>query len=141
MEPTENQIRIANALNIDISNDDTFRILKAKIEDEIADSIGMRKRENPTYEQIEYAKSLSVIFKKESLRLLSAKIGDELERQNVIALKKLNLKKGDIVVKKDKYDERNFVVSTVKCNGKIYFKGIGCQQAWASQIDRVIERS
>lgn len=141
MLPTKKQLEIADKLLILVSENETFRTLKAKIEDEVSESVDAYKRNPPTESQLAYAESLGIIVKNDSLRILSAKISDELEKRNISSLKELKIKEGDVVKLKGACEEESLIVSTIKNNGKIYFKGNGCNQAWASQIEKVIKRS
>lgn len=108
--------------------------MAAKIRDHVAIAIGDWKAADPTERQLEYAKLLGINVGKYSRRVISAKIEDELTKRNVKALKKLKLKPGDKVTLTEEVGIRYHIVSTIKDNGKIYFKGIGCPQAWATQI-------
>jgi len=141
VNPTKKQMEFAEKLNIYVSKNDTYRTLKANLLDEISDAIEVRVKSQPTEEQSSYAKSLGITFNKDSFRLLSAKIADELEKRNMDALKTLNLKIGDVVLKKGMIIIKPLTVSSIKSNGKIYFKGGGGKQAWASQIERIIKRN
>lgn len=139
MSISNGQKKIAKQLGIRIDSYDSFRIAAAKILDRIAVVIGEKEAVKPTERQIEYAKTLVVYIKNDSRRVISAKIEDELEKRNIKALKKLKLKPGDKVLLKEKTFPREYVISSIKENGKIYFKGIGCPQAWVSQIETKIE--
>lgn len=136
MEITEQQKQIAKILIIEIKSNDSFRTLKAKITDQIAEAIGEKVREDPTERQLDYAESLGMLLDDKSRRVISAKIADELERRNRKALKKLKIKPGSKVRVRNEFRLKDFVVSSIKENGKIYFKGIGCPQAWASNIEK-----
>jgi hypothetical protein len=138
MEITEQQKQIAKLLEIEIKSNDSFRTLKANIIDQIAEAIGEKEREDPTEGQLDYAESLGMLMDDESRRVISAKIADELERRNRKALKKLKIKPGSKIRVRNEFGPKDFVVSSIKENGKIYFKGIGCPQAWASNIEKVI---
>ena len=94
---SEQQRNIAIALSINIDNVTTFRVASAKIMDHIAPSVGEKEKMPPTESQIEYAKSLGIDVSRESKRVASAKIQDQLEKNNLSALKSLNLKPGDRV--------------------------------------------
>ncbi len=134
MNITKNQKEIARQLGVRVVKSDSFNVVAAEIRDHVAIAIGDWKAADPTERQLEYAKSLGINVGKYSRRVISAKIEDELTKRNVKALKKLKLKPGDKVTLTEEVGIRYHIVSTIKDNGKIYFKGIGCPQAWATQI-------
>ena len=138
MSVTNDQKEIAKQLGISISKLDSFNVVAAKILDHVAIATGDWDVAGPTERQVEYAVSLGIKVGKYSRRVVSAKIEDELKERNVKALKKLKLKPGDKVKLKEEKDVRDNIISSIKENGKIYFKGIGCRQAWATQIESKI---
>ena len=138
MDPTKFQLDIAKKLSIK-SEGDTFLTLAAKIMDYVAPALNEKEESDPTDNQVEYALSLGVYNSGDSRRFVSAKIREELEKRNIAALKKLNIKPGSIVIAKGQYSESEYVVSSIKDNGKVYFKGIGCPQSWAVNIVKVVK--
>ena len=135
MNVTKEQRKIAKQLGVYIAKSNSFNIVAAKIRDHVSEAIGDWDAAEPTEHQVQYAKSLGIKVGKTSRRVISARIGDELLKRNIKALKKLKLEPGDIVTLKEDKNIRDYVISSIKDNGKIYFKGIGCPQAWATQID------
>lgn len=138
MSITKEQRLIAKQLGITVSKLDSYNVVAAKIRDFVAVAIGDWEKSDPTEPQVKYAESLGIKIDEDSRRVISAKIEDELIKRNKKALKKLKLKPGDKVKLKDDKGARNNVISSIKENGKIYFKGIGCPQAWATQIERKV---
>lgn len=138
MSVTKEQKQIAKQLGIPVSKLDSFNVVAAKIRDYVAVATGDWEEAEPTERQVEYAESLGIKVGKASRRVVSAKIEDELIKRNKKALKKLKLKPGDKVKLKEEKNVRDNIISSIKENGKIYFKGIGCPQAWATQIESKI---
>ena len=66
MEPTEKQKQTARLLNLKISSTESYRTLKARIIDHIADAIGEKPPDVPTGRQLDYAKSLGINSEKVS---------------------------------------------------------------------------
>ena len=142
MDIEKEQKIIANKLRIKICKVDTKNTLAAKILDEVANSIKFKPQEPSTFKQIEFSKKLKIKDSFRSKRVLSAKISDKLDDLNRKILKQLKLKPGDIVSVKSQFGncEKEHIVSSIKENGKIYFKGMSGNQAWASNINKVIKR-
>ena len=137
LKPTEQQIEIARLLGIAVSQKDTFRILKGKINDFVAPAIGQCEKTEPTEKEIEVADSLALQVKGSSRRVLYALIGDELDRLNLAVLKELKLDTGDTVTIKTYAGNAEYIIASIGENGKIYFKGIGCPETWAINIVNV----
>lgn len=135
---SKQQREIASALGISIDEMISFGVAAAKIMDFVAPSVGERERMASTESQIDFADTLGIDVLNDSRRVASAKIQDQLDKKNLNALKSLNLEPGDKVLYDNGYMIKEHIVSSIKENGKVYFKGIGCPQAWASQIIRVV---
>jgi len=133
---SKQQKEIAAALGVSIEGIKTFRVAAAKIMDFVAPSVGEKEQLSPTQSQLDYANSLNIDVSNDTRRVASAKIQDHLEIKNLEALKSLNLKPGDKVLYDNGYMIKEHIVSSIKEKGKVYFKGVGCPQAWASQILR-----
>lgn len=138
----KDQKLIANKLKIKICKVDTKNTLAAKILDEVAISIKFKPKELPTNKQIEFANKLKIKDGFRSKRVLSAKISDKLDVLNRKKLKQLKLKPGDIVSVKSQLgnSERELIISSIKENGRIYFKGLGGNQTWVTNINKIIKR-
>ena len=142
---TESQVRIAQALGLDISSD-TQSVAAARIRDVVAEAIGERYGSRPaTEKQIKFAESLGLAVRTDSLRVVAAKLGDELERRNQDAMSRLALKPGDRVripkvhdLNGQRYEWTDeYTVSSIDERGRLYFKGGGGAGAWASQVEKL----
>lgn len=144
-EPTEVQRRVAAALGVDVVND-TSTVAAARIRDVVAEAIGERFATRPaTTKQIEYGIRLGLDLRSDSIRVASAKIGDELSRRNFEAIARLDLRPGDHVLKHDVFElrgeshelVREFVVSSIQANARVFFKGGNGQGAWPTQLEKL----
>ena len=143
--PNEHQKSIANLLGIDISQD-TLEIAAARIEDFVSPAIYPGKPARmPTDKQILFASSLGIDVTKDSFCIASVKIDQELQAKNRRAIIEMNLKPGDCVVKHESVrfnDEthdldREYIISSIGRNGRIWFKGGNGQGAWATQLEKL----
>jgi hypothetical protein len=125
--PSDFQQEIAALLGVDVSGD-SYDVATAR-----------------SAEQRKFARSLKLNVAKDSMRVASAKISDALLAANKKALDKLKLNKGDKVIFIENYEAESgvykrmseHVVSSIGSNGRVYFKGIGCQGAWPTQLKKV----
>ncbi len=128
---TIGQINLGQKLNVKI-NRNSFLISAAILKDRLAYEINDYPPELPTNSQIDYADSLRINIKNETRRTAFQKIALFLYRKNNKAIKELNLKVGDRL----KFnDGRIEVISTIKDNGRLYFKVPQFKGCYASQID------
>jgi hypothetical protein len=140
MKPTNKQIELSNFLGLDIDANDTYRTVAARIYDSISEAIDEKPCVPATEGQIELAEKLGVEFRNDTSRTLYAKNADKLESIRLQALEELNIRRGSVVQVIDGIGiVRERVVSTVKDNGRIYFKGANCPVAWSNEIVKVIE--
>ena len=121
MSVTTKQRDIAELLKIQLTPKESYRGAAAKIRDFVSEATDDYPPSDPTEEQVEFAQDLEIELQDETRRTLSAKISDELEKRNIAALKELNLTPGDSVCYLPSGELQ--VISTIKENGKIYFKG------------------
>jgi len=79
----------------------------------------------PTKKQIELAKSLGIITKGKSFRVLSAEIADKIELNSFEHIKQMHLKPGlEVKYVGNRGDlPRDLTISYIGKNGFIYFKG------------------
>ena len=142
---TEHQVRIAEALGVDVSGD-SESVAAARILDEVAFAIGERNGRRPvTEKQVEFGQRLGLSLAAVSLRVASAKLVEELRRRSVDAIKRLDLKPGDRVRKRTVLDQngklhedtQEFVISSIQPNTRVLFKGGYCQGAWPTQLEKV----
>jgi hypothetical protein len=142
---TEHQVRIAEALGVDVSGD-SESVAAARILDEVALVIGERNGRRPaTEKQVEYGQRLGLKLGAESLRVAAAKIHEALRRRSVDALRTLDLKPGDRVVRRPVFEPhgephetaQEFVISSIQSNSRVFFKGGHGQSAWPTQLEKV----
>ncbi len=140
---TDFQNEVATRLGLDVSSD-TYDVAAARIMDRVALAVKQFPSKPSSPAQRAFAKSLKLGVAKDTMRVASAKIADSLFEKNTRALARLKLKKDDRVIFTEKYetDDRTethtseHIVSSVGSNGRVYFKGIGCQGAWPTQLKR-----
>ena len=145
-QPTEYQKHIAALLGIDISHD-TRDVAAARILDVIAPALNINAEIRPaTLNQLAYAKSLGLDVSQDSVDVASIKITNRLTARNLELLDELQLKPGDKVIKHESAEyegrkvdlSREYVVSSIGRDGRIYFKG-GCGQgAWPDKVTKVV---
>jgi hypothetical protein len=143
--PTEIQLRVAAALAVDIARD-SRTVAAARLYDAVAEAIGERHACRPaSARQVEFALSLDLDVRSDSLRVASAKIADELERRNRAALVALNLQPGDRVLIRKRYETegqrhewtREFTISSIDVRGRLHFKGGNGDGAWPTEVGKV----
>jgi len=143
--PTDIQIRVAAALLIGIASD-SRGVAAARIYHAVAEAIGERHGPRPaTAKQVEFAQSLGLEVRGDTVRVVSAKIADELGRRNREALDTLRLQPGDRVMTRKVYEIdgqrheliREFTVSSIDARGRVHFKGGNGDSAWATELERV----
>ena len=101
--PTDIQLRVAAALSID-STGDSRGVAAARIYDSVAEAIGERHGPLPaTAKHVEFTQRLGLDARRDSVRVASAKIADELDRRNWEALGTLALQPGDRVMTRKVY--------------------------------------
>lgn len=141
--PSDFQRKIAAQLGLDVAGD-SYDVAAARIMDIVALAVKQFPARASSAEQRKFAKSLKLNVAKDSMRVASAKISDALLAANKKALRRLKLSKGDKVVFTEKYDTESgvhrriseHVISSIGSNGRVYFKGIGCQGAWPTQLKK-----
>jgi len=135
---TKKQIEIAKKLGIDVSADSST-IAAAKIESAVYEVINpgaeLRKA---TEKQIDFLKALNIETECRDLIIVSALIGEELQKRNILAIKKLDLKAGDTIVTEQFGREQEDVISSIAANHRIWFKGGQGRGCWPSQVIRKI---
>lgn len=142
---SQNQINIGSELGLDVSRD-SWNVARAKLLDLIGDAIGdLIKYTNPTKKQIEFGKELGIDVSKNSFRVAIARIKDALTEKNLRAIEELQLVPGDQVVLtrwlnfngiSEKLKEK-FIVSSIRKDGLVYFKGGNGRCAWAGKLRKI----
>lgn len=130
------QIEIGKKLGIDVSTA-SLRVASARIEDIVYNAInpGIEKKE-ASDKQILFAKSLGLNVENETRLVITAMISDELEKRNIEAIRKLKLKAGDTIVLRELSQEREYVISSIAKNYRLWFKGGNGSGTWPTQIIR-----
>lgn len=136
---TKKQIELAKKLGIDVSADSRI-IAAAKIESAVYEAInpGAEPRK-ATEKQIDFLKALNIETECRDLIIVSALIDEELQRRNIEAIKKFDLKAGDTIVSEQYGREQEDVISSIGANHRIWFKGGQGRGCWPSKIIRKIE--
>lgn len=139
------QIQIAGQLGVVVSTD-SFRVAAARIMDIVGPAIGYKaKYSEPTPKQVEFARALGIDISGESFRVSSAKIQDKLEEMNLNALEEMQLAPGDRVRMQQVINykgqqhvfEQEYIVSSIRHDGLVYFKGANGRCAWATKLEKV----
>lgn len=140
------QVDIGHRLGLDLAGE-TYAVAAAKILDVVGPAIGnVCRYEHPTEKQITFGNVLGLDLRSQTFRVASAMLEDALLDRNQRAIERMDLKPGDRVVKRHRFEhngkvhkwEQEFVVSSISSDGLVYFKGSGCRCAWASTIDEKI---
>ena len=154
-KPTEDQLKTAAGLNVQVSRDDTYAGLAAKILEAVGDAIGCPPRV-VSARQHELALELGIDLNNcGSWWAAYVRIQEEIQVANLAAVKRMELKPGDIVVQADSaslerlqealgerwesvagHFPREFEVSSIRQDGQVYFKG-GSGQAPARYLEKV----
>jgi hypothetical protein len=137
------QRSLAAFLGIDVSTD-TRAVAAARLLDKVAGMIGFEPSEPASERQKAFAESLGENVGTDTKRVASAKISESLFTKNQEAISALNLRPGDRVVRVEHFEfdgdmrvlEREFVVSSIQPNGRVFFKGGNGQGAWPTQLRR-----
>jgi hypothetical protein len=147
---TSLQKRIAGQLGIDVS-EDSFSVAVARILDVVGPAISEKKPKYsvPTQKQAELAKQLGIGITGDTFRVGFAKIEDKLEelnlKANLKAIKDMQLTPGDKVLvhhtvningQQHEWDQE-CVVSSIRDDGRVYFKGGTARAAWAAKLKKV----
>ena len=156
VEPTPEQLAIADRLGIQVSPDDTFAAVASAILERVADAIGCPLRV-VSDRQWELADELEIdVTDCASSWSAFMRIQEAIQLSNLDAVRRMGLKPGDIVFKLDDSFEqrlmedlgeewesvagefpREFEVSSIREDGQVYFKG-GTEQAPARYLEKRI---
>ena len=142
---TPEQVALGEQLGLDLSRD-TWAVARARILDVVGSAIGDEQRySTPTERQTAWAESLGIDVGERSYRVAFAMIKDALwERENRL-IKDMNLQAGDRVTREREYDHDGqihksrdeFVISSIRDDGLMHFKGTGCKSGWPSGFTKV----
>jgi hypothetical protein len=143
-EPTAEQRRIAAALGISLEGD-SQSVAAARLADAVWPALHPGTEVRPaTDRQRAFAESLGVALDGGSFAVCSARIDEELFRRNQERLGELALQPGDRVIKAERFtiggqiveNNREFVVSSIGRDLRVYFKGGNGYGAWPSQLTK-----
>ena len=133
---TRKQIEIAKKLGIDVSADSSI-IAAAKIKTEVYEATNPdAEPKKASEEHLDFLKALNIETECSDLIIVSALIAEELQRRNVEAITKLDLKTGDTVVSEQYGREQADVISSIGANHRIWFKGGRGRGCWPSKVIR-----
>jgi flavin-dependent dehydrogenase len=139
---TPYQQEIARRLGIDVTSE-TQAVAGARILDIVERALDPdTERRSATPRQIEFARKLGLDPVVESFHVCSAQIDDHLRTLNEEAIARLQLKPGDRVIKTDSVEidgqehtlTREYVISSIGANGRVWFKGGNGAGAWPTQL-------
>jgi hypothetical protein len=139
--PSEEQRALAATLGLTIRLD-SHDVAAARLFDAVAVAIGFEPPEPASERQKSFADSLGTNVARDTKRVASAKIGESLFQKNQAAIASLELKPGDRVVRVEHFEfdgedrvlEREFIISSIQPNGRVFFKGGNGQGAWPTQL-------
>lgn len=142
---TAEQLAVGERLGVDLSQD-TWAVARARILDVVGAAIGDQERYNePTERQIAWAESLGIDLTGHSYRVAFATIQDALwERENRL-ISEMNLRPGDRVARERDVEykgeihtaRQEFVISSIRDDGLLWFKGGGGMCGWPSSFTKV----
>lgn len=142
---TAEQLAVGQRLGLDLSSD-TWAVARARILDLVGAAIGDEERyDKPTENQTAWAESLGIDLAGHSYRVAFAMIQDALwERENRL-ISEMNLRPGDKVAREGQVEHegeiytvrRVYVISSIREDGLLYFKGGGSMCGWPSNFTKV----
>lgn len=141
---TPEQLKLGGSLGLDLSAD-SYGVAAAKLRWLLRSAINVPcGADAATPSQVSLGDSLGVDVRGQPMIVAFAMIRDELLRRNLASLKRLRLKPGDQVVQHyartingTAYEfDKAYIVSSIRKDGFVYFKGMNCPCAWASQLTR-----
>jgi hypothetical protein len=143
--PTDFQSRLAGFLGVDLSRD-TCEVAAARLADAVLPATSpLQTPRVATERQVAFARDLGIVVDDDSATVCGAKIDAELRRRNLAALRLLNLQPGDTVRRTTYYTlngerrsaVRDFIVSSIGRDMRVYFKGGSGEGAWPTQLERL----
>jgi hypothetical protein len=128
-------IAFGRKLGLDLSSC-SIGVALAKIEDEIDKNFWGIELGKPTQKQIELAAEFGYEISGETRRVGSAIINDIMDQLNFEAIENQNLKPGVSVVNKWDRLSMIYIISSIKEDGLVFFKGGNGKRAWARSLIR-----
>lgn len=138
MQPiSDEQIAFGRRLGLDLEGKSVSEAL-AMIYDAIdRDFLNLVGLGEATPKQIEFAAKFQRNLSDVSRRVADAVVGDLMTELNVVAIQRERLAPGVTVKNKHDIVERKLIISSIRPNGTVYFKGGNGARAWARSLIRV----
>jgi hypothetical protein len=140
---TTEQLAVGERLGLDLSSD-TWAVARATILDLVGAAIGDEERyDEPTQSQIAWARSLGIDVTGYSYRVAFAMIQDALSERENRLISEMSLRPGDRVVREREVEgeihrwRQEFVISSIRDDGLLYFKGGGGKCGWPSKFTKI----
>jgi hypothetical protein len=131
------QLRLASALDVDLTGL-SQAIAAARLRAAVAPALNLDPRP-ATEKQVAFAQTLGIDVRGQSVSVARERIDAELTVRNLVALDRLELRPGDLVMVRGASEPQ--AVSSVGRNNKVYMKGAGGESVWPSQITAVVRRA
>lgn len=132
----EAQIEFGRRLGLDLQGK-TVSVGRALIQDEIDSAFGKFDPGRPTVKQIELARKFGFDISGFSRSVGSAVIDDIMTHLNLESIVRQSIVPGCRVVRERCGYSEVCVVSSVRSDGTVYFKGGNGQKAWARNLEVV----
>ncbi|MFH1674245.1 MAG: hypothetical protein ABIF87_12580 [Pseudomonadota bacterium] len=131
---SEKQIVFCRKLGLDVSGN-SVSVAAAKINEVIQRQFwGSPINESPTDKQISLAKKFGIDISHMSRLVGDAVINDIMTQLNANAIKEQGLRPGLRVRKVYDKTSREYIISSIRPDGTVYFKGGNGQRAWARNL-------
>jgi len=133
----EAQVQFGRNLGLDLAGK-TVGVAQAMIEDAIDTQFyGRNDLSTPSSKQLELAFKFGHDISRSSRRVGNAVINDIMLRLNYDAVLSQGLAAGIAVRNKHDQLKRTYVISSIKEDGTVYFRGGNGRRAWARSLERV----
>ena len=133
---SEEQVVFGHKIGLDLSNC-TIKVAVAKIEDIIDRNFWGKELGKPTEKQIELAAKFGYDISGETHREGSVVIDDIMEQLNLELIDEQNLRPGDVVINKWDSLRHEYVISSIREDGLVFFKGGSGKRSWARYLIKV----
>ena len=130
------QIAFCRKLGIDVSGD-TISLATAKIYDIIRREFFGEKLGSPSEKQIELAKKFGYDISHCTQREGNAIIDDLMSELNYESIEEQKLKPGVEVINRWDDLKRIYIISSIREDGIVFFKGGNGKKAWARNLERI----
>jgi len=134
---SEAQIEFGRRIGLDLRGK-SVAVARAMIEDQILSQFyGRNDLGNPTPRQIELARKFGHDISSVSRGVGDAVIDDIMTQLNHEAIAEQRLAPGVVVINKHDRIGQRFVISSIKEDGTVFFRGGNGAKAWARSLTRV----